>query len=309
MNTPILFLVFNRPETTYQVFDVIRKVKPSKLYFAADGPRDMVEKKLCDEVKSIINSVDWPCELKLLIRDKNLGCRIAISEALEWFFKYEEYGIILEDDCVPNTTFFSFCDVLLEKYRYDERITMISGSNHLFDPKYSKIDSYFFSNYCNIWGWATWRRVIEKVNWFPAFSDINMPVDKFTSYIGFDLTFPRDVRNLLFQVIEGKYNTWDTVLFYNLFLLGGINIFPTKNLVSNIGINGTHAQGNSDDITLFRETSHINIDSLFSFCAEYDTRTDVNKEMLLTIDSIISPKPPLLQSVKQLIKRVLLFYK
>lgn len=124
LNTQVLFLIFNRPDTTQRVFDEIRKARPNKLYAAADGPRitnpDDIEK--CKAVRDIINQIDWNCKIYTLFREKNLGCKIALSSAIDWFFKNEEEGIILEDDILPHQSFFRFCTELLEKYRNDERI-------------------------------------------------------------------------------------------------------------------------------------------------------------------------------------------
>lgn len=135
VSTPILFLVFNRPDTTRKVFEKIRQIKPQKLYIAADGPRkDIVAEKIkCEEVRSIVTEVDWECEVETLFRDNNLGCKCAVGNAITWFFKHEEMGIILEDDCLPDPTFFKFCEELLEKYRFDSRVMSISGSNIMKD--------------------------------------------------------------------------------------------------------------------------------------------------------------------------------
>ena len=113
IKTAILFLVFNRPDTTTKVFQMIRQAKPPRLYIAADGPRknkEGEEEKIA-KVRAIVNNIDWPCEVKTLFRDKNLGCKKAISEAITWFFKNEDQGIILEDDCLPHLDFFSYCEI------------------------------------------------------------------------------------------------------------------------------------------------------------------------------------------------------
>ena len=129
-NTPILFLIFNRPDNTSLVFEEIRKIKPRYLYVAADGPRadKLGEKELCEATRAIISQVDWPCELKTLFRDYNLGCGKAVSEAITWFFNSVEQGIILEDDCLPDSSFFTFCEVLLEKYKNDDRVSTIGAT-------------------------------------------------------------------------------------------------------------------------------------------------------------------------------------
>ena len=158
--TPVLFIIFNRVETTKRVFEAIRNVRPLKLYVAADGPRpgNDADKVNCDEVRKIIDDVDWPCEIKTLFQDQNLNCGRAPSTAITWFFEHEEEGIILEDDCLPSTSFFRFCHELLAYYRHDNRVMHIGGNNFLEgwqkDPDYS----YYFSRSGHIWGWATWRR-------------------------------------------------------------------------------------------------------------------------------------------------------
>jgi hypothetical protein len=157
---PILFLVFNRPETTARVFEAIRNAKPSRLYIAADGPRDFIynEYAVCAKTREIASRVDWDCDVETLFRAENLGCKAAVSSAISWFFSHEEEGIILEDDCLPCESFFYFTTILLEKYRHDERIAHIAGSNFQ-DGKKVGDGSYYFSDLYNIWGWATWKRV------------------------------------------------------------------------------------------------------------------------------------------------------
>ncbi len=159
MRSPVLFLVFNRPDSTRKVFDAIRSARPPKLYITADGPRPdrPAEAKLCSEVRAIASAVDWPCEVKTLFRESNLGCKAGVSSGITWFFSHEDEGIILEDDVLPVPTFFNFCDEMLERYRDDARVSMISGCN-LISNHFSPKQSYFFSRYNLIWGWATWRR-------------------------------------------------------------------------------------------------------------------------------------------------------
>ena len=165
LNTPILFLVFNRLDATKQVFEVIRKVVPSKLYIGCDGPRDNREgedKKVKAVREYVLDSIDWDCEIKTLFREKNLGCGKAVSSAISWFFENEEMGIILEDDCLPSLSFFPYCEELLIKYKEDARIYHISGHNPL---TYTKTKySYYFVRIQHCWGWASWRRAWEKYN-------------------------------------------------------------------------------------------------------------------------------------------------
>ena len=156
---PVLFLIFNRPETTIQVFSAIKKAQPNRLYIAADGPRPEYPDEVnhCKIARTIATNVDWDCEVKTLFRDQNLGCRLAVSQAIDWFFEQEPEGIILEDDCLPNQSFFWFCKELLEKYRNETRIMHIGGTNFQFGKNRTNY-SYYFSRYAHIWGWASWRR-------------------------------------------------------------------------------------------------------------------------------------------------------
>ena len=159
-DVPILFLVYNRPDTTATVFEEIRKQKPKQLFVAADGPRtDMPgDAEKCKNTRELVmNGIDWECETKTLFRDNNLGCGLAVSNAITWFFKNVEEGIILEDGTLPDQSFFTYCKVLLEKYRYDDKLKMISGNNFQ-QGKWRGDGSYYFSAYSHIWGWASWRR-------------------------------------------------------------------------------------------------------------------------------------------------------
>jgi hypothetical protein len=154
-STPILMLVFNRPDTAVQVFNRIREIKPAKLYIAADGPRTPSEHERCSAVREIVQKIDWECTPKFLLRDVNLGCYNAVTSAIDWLFEHEDSGIILEDDCLPDLSFFPYCRDLLEQYKDNDRVMMISGTNFNI---VSGENSYYFSKYGLIWGWATWKK-------------------------------------------------------------------------------------------------------------------------------------------------------
>jgi hypothetical protein len=164
LSTPVLFIVFNRPDTTRQVFEEIRKAKPQRLYVAADGPRKEVasDKERCEQVRAIVQQVDWDCKSRFLFRDTNLNCGVAPSTAITWFFEQEDEGIILEDDCLPAPSFFLYCQELLERYRYDSRVMHIGGNNFLNGWRKDHDYSYYFSRAGHVWGWATWRRAWAK---------------------------------------------------------------------------------------------------------------------------------------------------
>ena len=157
---PILLIIFNRLETTERVFAQIKKIRPQALFIAADGPRQdrIGEIEKCEKVRNyVINNIDWDCQVKTLFRDKNIGCRLAVSSALDWFFSHVAQGIILEDDCLPNQSFFPYCEELLNRYQDNEKVFMISGNNFLLEPQ-AESTSYYFSRLTHVWGWASWRR-------------------------------------------------------------------------------------------------------------------------------------------------------
>lgn len=242
--TAILFLVFNRPETTLEVFDAIRKIKPARLYVASDGPRSNRpdEKGTVEHVRKIATAVDWPCEVKTLFRDENLGCKYAVSGAIDWFFQHEERGIILEDDCLPSHDFFHFCENMLTKYERDSRVLMITGTNYLS----GKIqEPFYFSEHFTIWGWATWRRSwqlydVEMPNW-PSLRAAQELREKYGNI------WTRKHFEYTFDALNSDYiNTWDiqwvfTGIFNRMFC-----ITPSRNLISNIGVFGTHGDGVTD---------------------------------------------------------------
>lgn len=236
--TPILFLTFNRLETTKIVFEAIKLVRPEKLYIASDGPRGRVsgEDLKVNEVRDFIkSSIDWECEVKTLFRDKNLGCKFAVVGAINWFFENEEMGIILEDDCLPNKSFFTFCERLLIKYENEDKIAIISGDN--FNKNKIGEGDYYLSKIPHIWGWATWRRAWDKydINMldFPDFKN-NGEIKKIWD--------TSKIQNYWLYILNEAYNkkidTWDYQLAFSLFLNNSFCICPNVNLVSNIGFNG-----------------------------------------------------------------------
>lgn len=235
LDTPILFLIFNRPDTTQQVFNRIKEVRPKFLYVAADGPRPtkLGEIEKCKATRDIIQQIDWDCEVKTLFRDQNLGCGKAVSSGISWFFDQVNEGIILEDDCLPTLSFFDFCQQLLETYRNDQRIWHISGYNLQNGIKRGNAD-YYFSQETAIWGWATWKRVWNHYNLnlesLPALEKTSLKENLKASKIH-ALTALYDYR----KVAAGKVDTWDYQYSYYQLINYGLSIVPNVNLVENIG--------------------------------------------------------------------------
>ncbi|MFA6990383.1 MAG: hypothetical protein WC197_09960 [Candidatus Gastranaerophilaceae bacterium] len=245
--TPVLFLIFNRPDETQRVFNRIREIKPGYLYVSADGPRldKENEEEKCARTRAVIDQVDWDCEVKTLFREKNLGCKDAVSSGITWFFDNVEQGIIIEDDCLVSLSFFKYCEELLEKYKYDKRIMHISAENPL-NSSFGEA-SYYFSKIPHIWGWATWKRAWDLYDVeFKEFDDFiknNMIKNVF------ELKEAQKYWNKIFtRVKEGKINTWDYQWTYTLFINNGISINPNYNMVSNIGFDcedAAHTTGNA----------------------------------------------------------------
>jgi hypothetical protein len=235
--SPVLFLVFNRPETTQRVFEAIRAARPPRLYVAADGPRESRadEAQRCARVREIAVAVDWPCEVKTLFREQNLGCKRAVSSAIDWFFAQEAEGIILEDDCLPHPTFFPYCDELLERYRQVPSVMMISGDNFIssvWEPQ----EGYYFSRYTHIWGWASWRRAWKHYD--VLLSDWGRGS---ASHPILRTLFPKSASSrkhwarIFNAVAAGAIDTWDYQWNYACWKQGGLVCIPRRNLISNIG--------------------------------------------------------------------------
>ena len=234
LHTPILFIVFNRMDTAQKVFNAIRNAQPIKLYIACDGPRTTIkgEKDACAQTRTLIQQIDWPCDVHTNFLNQNEGPSKAPYRFIKWFFEQEEQGIILEHDCLPHPDFFEYCETLLNKYKDDKRIGTISGPN--FVPQNNVSNSYTFTIYNHIWGWATWKRTINKYTLdFTDFSEkeFNQILNKY-----FDTYKERAYWKTIFkQIKKGEIPTWDYYLTFCLWRNHLYSISPNKNLVSNIG--------------------------------------------------------------------------
>ena len=231
---PILIVVFNRPEIVGKTFEAIKKSKPKKIYVFADGPRKSVDtdKFNCKKTREIFNEkVDWDCEIITNYNENNLGCQLAVSSALKWFFLNEKQGIIFDDDCVASLSFFRFCDELLEKFKNDEKILLISGNNYF---KKKNEYSYFASKNPCFYGWATWKRSWK--NYDPKMRD--WPKLKEKKWIN-DIFKDKSSRYYWTKVFDetysGKKNTWDYQWWYLSLKNNSITLRPSRNLVQHIG--------------------------------------------------------------------------
>lgn len=250
LTTPVVLIVFNRPETTARVFAAIREARPQQLLVVADGPRanrpdDALK---CTEVRAIVEQVDWPCEVARNYSETNLGCKMRVSSGLDWVFSQVEEAIILEDDCLPDASFFPFCQDLLSTYRNDERVMMVCGANLLGRWKDDR-QSYHFANYDWVWGWASWRRAWRQY-------DVTMSQWK-------DIGCRNRIRQLLQnkdffamrekafqQAYDNRVDTWDYQWSFARLFNEGLAIVPSINLVKNIGYgrDATHTRVMDDEL-------------------------------------------------------------
>ena len=254
VDTPVLLLVWRRPNTLRQVIDAIRPVAPSRIFVACDGPspdRPAEAQKVAATREVIEQEIDWPCQVEKLYSDVNQGCRLGVSRAITWFFEQVEEGIVLEDDCVPHPDFFPYCAELLERYRHDTRVWCISGSNFQ-DGQWRGDGSYYFSRYNHCWGWASWRR---------CWQHYDADLAQLTSLcdLGFLQTvFESPKEQLYWQRIwkrlleTGKPDSWAYRWSFTCISNGGLTALPNRNLINNVGFghDATHTTLSGFDTTI-----------------------------------------------------------
>lgn len=231
MTTPLLLLVFNRPDHTQKLIEALALVKPERIFVVADGPRVNVEgeEKQCSEVRRLVTELPWACNVTPLFRDKNLGCAQSVGRGITWFFEQVEEGIILEDDCIPHPSFFTFCTELLERYRDEDSVVHIGGCNFQNGKKRGRAD-YYFSIYNHIWGWATWRK-----HWQHFDYDIDPSgTPEMKNYVGRRAAWNYMQRQFEL-VMDGTLNSWGFRWTYACWKQRGLSIVPNVNLVKNIG--------------------------------------------------------------------------
>jgi hypothetical protein len=249
LTTPVVLIVFNRPELTRKLFDLLAGVQPQKLLIIADGPRAAREGEAdrCRAVREIVTGASWPCEIITNFASENMGCRARIVSGLDWAFTLVDEAIILEDDILPDLSFFRFCEEMLLRYRGDPRVAMITGFNnsaHRGRTPYS----YFFSELTHIWGWATWReswaQYDEHIRSWPEIRDSGLLKEFFPE---------RSAWRYWTSIFDSMHsgtgpNTWDYQWMYTNLCRRALSITPQVNLVRNTGFGegGTHVT-NPDD--------------------------------------------------------------
>ena len=250
IDVAVLLLFFNNPTRFKKVFEQVKKARPSTLFLYQDGPREgKQDEEGIKECRNIVeNGIDWECEVYRWYHDKNVGCDPSEYLSQKWAFSYVDKCIVLEDDDVPSVSFFKFCKELLDKYENDTRIMMISGLN--FDEITPNVTSdYFFSTICPIWGWATWRRVIDM--WDEKYSFLS---DEIVKRQMKDMIKSRNIRSDFIEFCQSHKNTgiafYETILASNMYLNSGLGITPTKNMINNIGYAGDSTHFVSDFETM-----------------------------------------------------------
>jgi len=247
---PVALLIFNRPDTTAEVFAAIRRRQPERLLVVADGPRAdrPGEKERCNEARRIALAVDWPCQVETCFAERNMGCRLRITSGIDWVFSRSPVAIILEDDCLPHVDFFPYCEQLLERYADDQRVGLVSGTN--FQGRRHPVDaSYYYSRYIHIWGWASWARAWRHY-------DLGMkawPELRSNGWLKRNVEDPAEAehwQDAFDRVYHGKLDTWDFQWVFACWLNGMVGIQPAVNLISNIGFraDATHTTTTQSDL-------------------------------------------------------------
>lgn len=302
--TPIVLIVFNRPEQTRLIFQSIRKLKPKYLFIISDGVRDGFhnEEIKVNEVRKIFDEIDWECNINKNFSIPNLGLEKRVLTGLSWVFSLVDKAIILEDDCLPHESFFQFCDELLNRYRNDQRIGMISGDNYWPNKEISK-ESYAFSNYTLTWGWATWS---DRWNSFDP------------ELKHYDKSMKDKVLNNLFkkkielsywkEIFDKRYIEWDYCWLITNWSQSRLCIYPGKNLISNIGFGymATHTTDDSHHLANYSldEIEYPLIHPSF-IAINHKTETEIRK-ILYSITTIkwLRSKIRRLYYIDLLIKRI-----
>ena len=250
LKTPIVLFVFNRPSFAERIFSTIAIIKPSALFIFADGPRENIKDDLilCEQTRKVFDYINWPCKVERIFSKSNIGCRESIPKGLNYAFSLVEECIILEDDCIPEISFFEFCENLLEKYRNETKIMTIGGHRSDGPNEYDSF-SYYFSKYPSIWGWATWKNRWEKYDLrMTEWTELRN-----TNWLNNILSSSKEVAYWynFFDKMQKGLDTWDYALFFYCWLHKGLSIRTKVNMISNIGF--------GEDATHTKSTDHLSI--------------------------------------------------
>lgn len=300
---PILYIIFNRLDTVQRTFPVLQAVKPSKLFIAADGPRTNREGEAekCKQVKEYVTSnINWECTVQTLFREENLGCDKNVSSAITWFFNNVEMGIVLEDDCLADMTFFPYCRELLIKYKDDNRVMHIAGDNPVQYSNLPHNESYYFEKIQHCWGWASWAR---------SWKYFTFELDESYKRVLETNDYFKDKRtreqwtNILNRLLNHEIEWWDCKRSLQILKMNGLCINPRNNLVQNIGMNsGVHFEGN-DDKAEGRPAIPM------KFPLVHPKKIDFNYKQIKELQKLGLDDPKIIIFVKNILKKLGIFYK
>lgn len=288
MKTPIVIVIFNRPYHTQRVLESLRPIKPETIFVVSDGPRDSIiqDQNNCAEARRLFEKIDWKCDLIKKYSDVNLGCFKNVSLGLDWAFSQTEEAIILEDDCIADPSFFQYCEVLLEKYKQEPKIGVISGNN--FQNGHLRGDSsYYYSIFNHLWGWATWKRAWELFD--PLMNDWISGKDhvwfkKLWSH------YPKGEnywRKCFDQVSQNKIDSWGYRWTYSCWKNNLLTTIPQTNLVTNIGFGpqSTHTK-NKYDISANLRTKSIKLPLEHPLLIEKNKEADIYTQKTIFSSSL-----------------------
>ena len=243
VDIPVLILFFNRPQQLGQVFDQVRKARPSRLFLYQDGPRSEADMPGILACRDIVAQVDWDCQVETLYQEKNFGCDPSEYISQKWAFSHVDKCVVLEDDDVPAVSFFAFCKEMLERYEHDERITMVSGFN--VEEQTDDIDGdYFFTTNFSIWGWASWRRVVDQWDEHYTWLDNPVAVRQLEELIR-ERGYRDDFLPMCRKHREQGKAFYETIFWAHMLLSNGLAIVPRRNMINNLGAtaDSTHFGG------------------------------------------------------------------
>lgn len=304
-HTPVLLIAFRRPDETRRVLSVIGEIRPQRLYIAADGPRNAKDEPHCAEVRRIVSDLAWDCQPSFLFQKVNLGCKHAPVAAIDWFFQNEEEGIILEDDCIPSKSFFLYCAVLLDRYRRNPRVWHIAGNNFGIEPRYFKEEAYSFSSLPQVWGWATWRdrwKYYEKSP-FAYGQKVSSRWRRWPLSNGAKIAKLRHLKSL-----RNGLDAWDYQWHFTVFNHGGLCVYPSTNLVSNIG-NGETATHTVSDTRTHLPRSEINAGALIDDCSAPALNQGLTRLLERKMGLYMAPRVAIRKRIKLEKKHATMFLK
>lgn len=244
LDTSVLILFFNRPAFLRDIFAAVRRARPARLFLYQDGPRSGADRPGIEACREVVAQVDWPCEVHRRYQERNYGCDPSEFMAQQWAFSLTDKCIVLEDDDIPSDSFFTFCKEMLDRYEHDQRVGMIAGFNPDERTPDAGAADYFFTTNFSIWGWASWRRVVQA--WDADYTWLDDP-DALARIAA--LTRERRLRRDFLPMARAHRRSgkafYETIFHAHLLLNSQLAIVPRVNMVSNMGVTGdsTHFAG------------------------------------------------------------------